>query len=73
MPRYSSVTFNVQPVRDDDSVRGYVISGYLTKQQLDALRELVDSDEYERSKRWRGQYQEMAKSIISAIDAASDT
>lgn len=68
MPRYSAVTFNVQPVREGNLVHGYVVSGYVTKDQLAALRDLVDSEEYERSKKWRGQYQELAKAMTSAID-----
>jgi hypothetical protein len=68
MPRYSGVTFSVQPVEQDGAVSGYVISGFLTKEQLKALREIVDSPEYERSKKWRGEYQEMAKAIIAGID-----
>jgi hypothetical protein len=68
MPRYSSVTFTVQPVEQDGVVSGYVVSGFLTKEQLKALREMVDSPDYERSKKWRGEYQEMAKAIIEGVD-----
>jgi hypothetical protein len=68
MPKYSGVTFNVQPVERDGVVSGYVISGLLTKEQLKALREIVDSPDYERSKKWRGEFQEMAKAIIQGID-----
>ena len=73
MPRYSGVTFAVQPVDLGGDVSGYVVSGFLSKNQLAALREFVDSDEYEKSKRWRGEYQEMAKAIVSAIDGAAGT
>jgi hypothetical protein len=69
MPRYSPVTFNVQPVEFEGEVQGYVVSGFLSKEQLETLRELVDDENYARSKQWRGQYQEMAKAIVSAIDA----
>ena len=68
MPRYSGVTFSVQPVEQDGAVSGYVISGYLTREQLKALRAIVDSPEYERSKKWRGEFREMAKAIIEGID-----
>lgn len=68
MPRYSPVTFAVQPVEEDGKNLGYVVSGFLTSNQLDTLKELVDSDDYERSKRWRGEYLEMARAIVSAID-----
>ena len=68
MPKYSGVTFAVQPVEVDGNVSGYVVSGFLSKNQLAALREFVDSEEYEKSKRWRGEYQEMAKAIVGAID-----
>jgi hypothetical protein len=43
MPRDSGVTFSVQPVERDGEVSGYVVSGFLTKVQLKALREIVDS------------------------------
>lgn len=43
----------------------------MTKNQLATLRELVNSETYERSKRWRGEYQEMAKAIVNAIDDAA--
>jgi len=70
MPKYSGVTFAVQPVEVEGRVSGYVVSGYLSKSQLTALRELVDSEEYEKSKRWRGEYQELAKAMVNAIDGA---
>jgi len=54
--------------RPDGVVSGYVISGFLTTKQLRALREIVDSPDYERSKKWRGEFQEMAKAIIAGID-----
>ncbi len=72
MPRYSGVTFGVQPVEIDGIVQGYVFSGFLTKQQLLTIKNLVDSPDYERSKRWRGEYQEMAKAIIEAVDSSLD-
>jgi uncharacterized protein (DUF1330 family) len=68
MPKYSGVTFSVQPVENDGKVSGYVISGFLTKEQLKGLREIVDSPDYERSKKWRGEYQEMAKAIVEGVD-----
>lgn len=68
MPRYSPVTFAVQLVEQEGATLGYVVSGFLSKNQLDTLREFVDSEDYERSKRWRGEYLEMAKAIIKAID-----
>ena len=71
MPRYSGVTFAVQPVDVAGELTGYVVSGFLSRNQLAALREFVDSDEYEKSKRWRGEYQEMAKAIVGAIDNAT--
>ncbi|KQT01299.1 hypothetical protein [Cellulomonas sp. Leaf395] len=70
MPKYSGVTFAVQPVEVDGSISGYVVSGFMSKNQLDTLREFVDNEEYEKSKRWRGEYQEMAKAIVTAIDGA---
>lgn len=68
MPKYSGVTFAVQPVEVGGTTSGYVVSGFMSKNQLATLREFVDSDEYAKSKRWRGEYQEMAKAIIAAID-----
>jgi hypothetical protein len=68
MPRYSGVTFSVQPVEHGGDVSGYVVAGFLTKNQLETLRGLVDSEEYERSKKWRGEYLEMARAIVHAID-----
>ena len=68
MPRYSGVTFSVQPVEQGGYVSGYVVAGFLTKNQLETLRDLVDSEEYERSKKWRGEYLEMARAIVHAID-----
>lgn len=69
MPRYSGVTFNVQPVRKGGRVDGYVVSGFLTKKQLAELRRMVDSEEYKRTKMYRGEYQEMALAIVKAVDA----
>jgi hypothetical protein len=70
MPRYSGVTFAVQPVEKSGAVSGYVISGFLSKEQLTVLRDFVDTEKYEKSKRWRGQYLEMAKVMVAAIDGA---
>lgn len=70
MPKYSAVTFGVQPVKKGGKVSGYVVSGFLTKKQMIELRGFVDSPEYKRSKMWRGEYQEMAQAIVKAIDAA---
>jgi hypothetical protein len=70
MPRYSGVTFAVQPVEVGGKVSGYVVSGFMNKKQLETLREFVDTDGYEKSNRWRGQYLEMARSIVEAIDGA---
>jgi hypothetical protein len=64
MPRYSGFTFSVQPAERNGKVLGFVVSGFLTKKQLEALREIVDNP----SKRWRGQYQEMAKAIVAEVD-----
>ena len=71
MPRYSGVAFHVQKVETGSETNGYVLSGFLSQNQLEALRDLVDSEEYERSRRWRGEYQELAKAIVGAIDAAT--
>lgn len=49
---------------------GYVVSGFLTRNQLDILGEFVDTQDYVRPKKWRGEYQEMAKAIVNAIDGA---
>jgi hypothetical protein len=68
VPKYSGVTFAVQPVDVNGSVSGYVVSGFLSGNQLTALRNFVDSDDYKKSKKWRGEYQEMAKAIVQAID-----
>jgi len=70
MPRYSGVTFAVQPVEVEGTVTGYVVSGFLSKNQLVELRGFVDSEDYKKSKRWRGEYQEMAKAIVNAVDGA---
>ncbi|HEY9289791.1 MAG TPA: hypothetical protein VIP98_00790 [Microlunatus sp.] len=70
MPKYSGVTFAVQPVELDGKVSGYVVSGFMSKNQLATLREFVDTEQYEKSKRWRGEYQEMAQAIVRAIDGA---
>ena len=70
MPKYSGVTFSAQPVEKNGRISGYVISGFLTKKQLVELRNFVDSPEYQRSKRYRGEYQEMAKAIVNAVDKA---
>jgi hypothetical protein len=32
---------------------------------------LVDSEEYKRSTKWRGEYQELAKAVVGAVDAVS--
>lgn len=71
MPRYSAVTISVQPVEFGGQVSGYVVSGFLSRNQLDTLRSMVDSEHYEASKKWRGEYQEMAKAIVNAIDATT--
>jgi hypothetical protein len=68
MPKYSGVTFNVQAVQIGRKVSGYVVSGFLTKKQLNEFRNLVDSPERKRSTTWRGEYMEMAKAIVTAVD-----
>ena len=70
MPRYSGVTFSVQQVEEAGKVKGFVVAGFLTKKQLQVLREFIDNDEYERTKKWRGEYQELARAIVDAIDQA---
>ena len=70
MPRYSGFTFSVQPVEKSGRVSGYVVSGFFSKKQLEALRFMVDNEEYARSKKWRGEYQELAKAMIAAVDKA---
>ena len=70
MPRYSGVTFSVQPVEKSGRISGYVISGFLTKKQLVEVRNFIDSPEYQRSKKWRGEYQEMAQAIVDAVNKA---
>jgi hypothetical protein len=47
-----------------------VISGFLTKKQLVELGNFIDSPEYQRSKKWRGEYQEMAQAIVNAVNKA---
>jgi len=42
----------------------------MNRNQLETLREFVDSEKYEKSKRWRGQYLEMSKALVNAIDGA---
>lgn len=71
MPKYSGVTFNVQPVEKQGKVSGYVVSGFLSKKQLVEFRNLVDSSDYKRSTKWRGEYMEMAQAIVNAVDEAS--
>ena len=71
MPEYSGVTFNVQPVEITGKVAGYVVSGFFTKNQLATLRNLVDSPDYKRSTKWRGEYLEMARAIVNAVDHVS--
>jgi len=71
MPKYSGVTFSVQPVETRGKVSGYVVAGFLSKKQLDTLRNFVDSPEYKKTTKWRGEYQEMAQAIVTAIDNAS--
>lgn len=71
MPKYSGVTFTVQPVEKQGKVSGYVVSGFLSKKQLAEFRTLVDSPEYKRSTKWRGEYMEMAQAIVKAVDKAS--
>lgn len=71
MPKYSGVTFNVQPVEKQRKVSGYVVSGFLSKKQLVEFRNLVDSSDYKRSTMWRGEYMEMAQAIVKAVDKAS--
>ena len=73
MPRYSGVTFNVQPVEKQGKVSGYVVSGFLSKAQLSALPDMVDNVDtkgYKRSARWRGEFGEMAKAMIEAVNKA---
>lgn len=71
MPRYSGTTVSVQPVELGGEIAGYVVAGFFSKNQLLTLRNFVDSDKYEKSKRWRGEYQEMAKAIVQAIDGVT--
>lgn len=70
MPRYSPVTFSALPVEMGADSLGYVVSGFLTRNQLETLRWFVDNEDYKRSKKWRGEYQEMAKAIVAAVDGA---
>ncbi|GAA5165862.1 hypothetical protein GCM10011366_04610 [Ornithinimicrobium tianjinense] len=70
MPKYSPVTFDAQPVEKGGEVLGYVVSGFFTRKQLETLRNFVDDDKYERSKKWRGEHQEMAKAMVNAVDGA---
>lgn len=70
MPKYSGVTFTVQPVEKSGRVSGFVVAGFLTKKQLEVLRNFVDDEEYQRTKKWRGEYMEMARAIVGAIDNA---
>ena len=48
MPRYSEVTFKVQPVERQGTLSGYVVDGYMSKEQVVELRRLVDSADYQR-------------------------
>ena len=64
------MTFAVQPVEMNGELTGYVVSGFMSRRQLDTLREFVDSEKYEKSKRWRGQYLEMSKAMVTATDGA---
>lgn len=68
MPKYSGVTFNVHPVEKAGKVSGYVVSGFMTKDQLTHLRGLVDTPEYKGSKMWRGEYQELGQAIVQAVN-----
>jgi hypothetical protein len=70
MPKYSGVTFSVQPVKKNGRLAGFVLSGFLTKNQLTELRNMVDSPDYKRTKKWRGEYQEMAQAVVTAVDEA---
>ena len=70
MPRYSGVTFTVQPVEKGGRVSGFVVAGFLTTKQLNILRGLVDNEEYKRTKKWRGEYMELARAIVQSIDKA---
>lgn len=63
-------TFSAQPVRADDEVQGYLVSGFLSTEQLTKFRAFIDEDGYDKSKRWRGEYQQIAKALITAIDGA---
>ena len=65
------MTFNVQPVEKQGVVAGYLVSGFLSKKQLAEFRTLVDSPEYKRSAKWRGEYMEMAQPIVKAVDKVS--
>ena len=68
MPKNSAVTFGIREARRGGEVVGYVLSGFVTPEQLGALRDLIDNEDYQRTKRWRGQYQELAKALVEAID-----
>lgn len=62
------MTFSAQPVEQDGQLSGFVVSGFVSKNQLETMRELVDSESYSRTTRWRGEYQELAKAIVGAVD-----
>lgn len=68
MPKNSAVTFGIQEAKQGEDIVGYVLSGLVTRDQLGALRDLIESEEYPRTKRWRGQYQELAQALVGAID-----
>jgi len=71
MPKYSGVTFSVQKVETAGTTAGFVISGFVTENQLDTLRDFLDGDGYETAKRWRGEYQELGKALSGAIKGAA--
>ena len=68
MPKNSAVTFGIQEAKHGEEVVGSLLSGLVTKDQLGALRDLIDSEDYQRTKRWRGQFQELAIALVGAID-----
>jgi hypothetical protein len=71
MPQYSGVTSSVQEVEQEDSRLGYVISSFGSKNQLAELRNFLAHGDHDLSTRWRGEYHELAKALIRAIDSAT--
>jgi len=63
-----STLFQITKIEEDK----YILLSVLTKKQLGTLMEDLHKDYQERATSWRGQFQALAKAIVSAYEGLKD-